>query len=152
MKPLVLAFALILLPVAQAGADVSSPAPSCQKPDESLIKFRGGYGGRLDEPDSVKIKRYNEQGRAFNDCTNKFIETTTAELNRLHNEGNATIRAIVDTANRQQADIVDKVKAAIAGHSLMQSQPDATGWQFPDSDCVLPDQTLLKPFRAIFPE
>ncbi len=99
-------------------------------------------------PDSERIKLYNEQGRAFNDCTNKLIESGTAEMNRIYNEGNATIRAVADTANRQQTDIVDKVKATIAGSASMQSQPDPAGWQFPDPDCVLPEKTLLKRVRG----
>jgi ElaB/YqjD/DUF883 family membrane-anchored ribosome-binding protein len=116
----------------------------CQKPDESLIKFRGIYGGRLDLPDSEKIKLYNKQGRAFNDCMDKLIDSNTAEVNRIYNEGNATIRAVADAANRQQANLADKINAAIGGLHSTESQPDQTGWQFPDPDCVLPEKTLLK--------
>lgn len=144
MKPLFLFLALTLWPMTQARADIAaSSASACQKLDDSLIKSRGGYAGRMEMPDDQKVALYNAQGRAFNDCTRKLIESNNAEMDRIRDDGNAAIRGIADTANRQTADIAEKIEAAIAGRTAVETQTDPSGWQFPDADCVAPDKALL---------
>ena len=140
-----LAVLVFLLPAPSRAGEPASPLV-CQKPDESLLKSRGGYAGRLELPDSEKIKLYNAQGQAFNDCISLQVDSQNREMKRLYDEGNAAIQAIADTTNHQTADIVEKVKAAIArrpagGHAA------PAGLQFPDADCVIPDPSLLKPAR-----
>jgi len=140
-------FAAIAL---QGGAvSAQTPAPAiCQKPDESLIKSRGGYAGRMETPDNEKIAQYNAQARAFNDCMKKLIDTSSAEMDRVRNDGNAAIRAAAETANRQSQDIAEKMEAAIAGRApAPEGQADLAGWQYPEADCVIPDKTLMKPLR-----
>jgi hypothetical protein len=140
-------FAAIVL---RSGAvSAQPPAPAiCQKPDESLIKARGGYAGRMETPDNEKIARYNAQARVFNDCMKKLIDTSGAEMDRVRNDGNAAIRAAAETANRQSQDIAEKMEAAIAGRAPAPAgQVDLAGWQYPDADCVIPDKSLMKPMR-----
>lgn len=137
--------------MAPAHADVApSPAPVCQKPDDTLIKSRGGYEGRMETPDGEKIQRYNAEARAFNDCTRKLIESSNAEMDRIRNDANAAIRAMAETASRQNADIAEKIEAAISGqaHSSVGAQTGMAGWQFPNAECVAPDKALLKPERG----
>ena len=121
----------------------------CQKPDATLIKSRNAYAGRMETPDDEKIKLYNSQARAFNDCMKKLIDSSSAEMDRLRDDGNAAIKAVAETANRQSRDIAEKMEAAMAGRV---PAPDMlaglAGWQYPDADCVAPDQTLMNPARG----
>ena len=126
------------------------PAPAvCQTPDEGLIKSRGGYAGRMETPDDEKIKLYNSQARAFNDCMKKLIDSSSTEMDRVRNDGNAAIKAAAETANRQSIDIAGKMEAAIAGHAPPpEGQAELAGWQYPDADCAVPDKALMKPVRG----
>ena len=136
---------------AQAPAS-TPPSPSvvaCEKPDQSLIKAQAGYAGRMETPDNEKIRLYNSQAHAFNDCMKKLIDSNSAEMDRIRDEGNAAIKTTAETANRQSRDIAEKMEAAIAGHALTaEAQADLAGWQYPDADCVVPDRTLTKPARG----
>jgi hypothetical protein len=136
----------LLIPLAsradQPAAASASPIV-CQKPDDALIKSKAGNAGRMEVPDSEKINLYNAQARAFNDCMKKLIESSSAEMDRSRNDGNAAIRDIAQTANRQIRDISEKIEAANAGGSAAETEPDPAGWQFPDADCVAPDKALL---------
>jgi hypothetical protein len=138
--------------IALQGLAVSAqtPAPAlCQKPDESLIKSRGGYAGRTETPDNEKIAHYNAQARAFNDCMKKLIDTGSAEMDRVRTDGNAAIRAAAETANRQSQDIAEKMEAAIAGRApAPEVQADPAGWQYPDADCAIPDKSLMRTVRG----
>jgi hypothetical protein len=128
----------------------NAPAPAvCQKPDESLITSRGGYAGRMETPDDEKIKLYNAQARTFNDCMRKLIDSSSAEMDRIRDEGNAAIKAVAETANHQSIDIAEKMEAAIAGHTPSSlAQADPAGWQYPDADCAIPDKALMKAARG----
>ena len=100
-------------------------------------------------PDGEKIKLYNTQARAFNDCMNKLIDSSSAEMDRMRADGNAAIKAAAETANRQSQDIAEKMEAAIAGRApLSEEQAKLAGWQYPDADCVVPDKTRMKPARG----
>ena len=147
----------ILLPLAALALPASAdPPPStpattdaCQKPDESLIKSRGGYAGRMEMGDEEKIKVYNAQARAFNDCMRKLIDSGNREMDRVRDDGNAAIKAVAETANRQSRDIAEKMEAAIAGRAAASdAQAAFAGWQFPDADCVVADKTLIRPARG----
>ena len=139
--------------VLRGGAALAQPPTAnppalavCQKPDEGLIKSRGGYAGRMETPDDEKIKLYNSQARAFNDCMKKLIDSSSAEMDRVRNDGNAAIEAAAETANRQSIDITGKMEAAIAGHAPPpEEQAGLAGWQYPDADCVAADKTRMKP-------
>jgi hypothetical protein len=126
------------------------PAPMvCQKPDESLIKSRGGYAGRMETPDEEKIKLYNSQARAFNDCMRKLIDSGNAQMERVRDDGNAAAKAVAETASRQSRDIAGKMEAAIAGRApASDAQADFGGWQYPEADCAVPDSALMEPVRS----
>jgi hypothetical protein len=132
-----------------AGQPAASPPQVCAKPDASLIKSRGGYTGQMETPDNEKIARYNAQARAFNDCMKKMIDSSSAEMDRIRDDGNIAIRSVAETANRQSMDIAEKMHAAIAGEApAPEGQADLAGWQYPHADCVVPDKALLKPLRG----
>jgi ElaB/YqjD/DUF883 family membrane-anchored ribosome-binding protein len=136
---------LIPLP-GRADQPASAAPPACERPDDSLIKLRDDYAGRQEVPEAEKIERYNAQGRAFNDCMKKLIETNNAEMDRIRNDGNAAIRDTTDSANRQSIAIAQKIKAAIAGHAAPdEAQTDWAG--YPDADCLAADKQLLEPVR-----
>ena len=142
---------LILWPIAPASADIAlAPAPACQKPDDTLIKSRGGYEERIEMADDEKIQRYNAEVRAFNDCTRKLIDSNHAEMDRIRDDGNAAIRSITQTASRQNGDIAEKIEAAIAGQAppAAGAQSGMAGWQFPAAECAAPGKPLLKPERG----
>jgi hypothetical protein len=149
---LILATALMLSPAEKSGAanvtDDSPPAP-CQKPDESLLKARGGYISRTDMPDEVKIDSYNAQAQWFNDCTRRRVDSNNTEIDRVREEGNASIHRIADMANQQIGEIQSKIRLAIGGNSSAESlSPDEiTGAAFPAPECTQPDKSLLKPVR-----
>ncbi len=145
----------ILLPLSALAVPAFADPPAftpavtevCRKPDDSLIKSRGGYAGRMEMGDEDKTKLYNAQGRAFNDCMRQLIDSGHAEMDRVRNDGNAAIKAVAETANRQSGDIAEKMEAAIAGRA---APSDAQGQLagFPDADCVVPDKSLVKPARG----
>ncbi len=134
---------------AQPPAEYPLAPAVCPKPDENLIKSRGGYAGRMQTPDDEKIKLYNSQARAFNDCMRKLIDSSSAEIDRVRNDGNAAIKAVAETANRQSVDIAEKMEAAIAGHApSLEGQAELAGWQYPEADCAAPNKALMKPVRG----
>ena len=133
---------------AQAPAANPSAPAICQKPDESLIKSRNAYAGRMETPDDEKIKLYNAQAHAFNDCMKKLIDSGSAEMDRVRDDGNAAIKQVAETANRQSRDIAEKMEAAMAGRApASDMQAGLAGWQYPDADCLVPDKALMKPAR-----
>jgi hypothetical protein len=144
--------ALVLLggaALAQPPATNPSVPAVCQKPDEGLIKSRGGYAGRMETPDDEKIKLYNSLARTFNDCMKTLIDSSGAEMDRVRSDGNAAIRAAAETANRQSQDIAEKMEAAIAGRApAANAQADFAGWQYPQADCAAPEKALVKPVRG----
>jgi len=99
--------------------------------------------------DNDKIKLYNAQARAFNGCTRKLIDSNNAEIDRVRDDGNTAIKSVAETANRQSKDIAEKMEAAIAGRApASYPQADLADWQYPDSDCAIPDAALVKPVRG----
>ena len=145
---LVAGFAALALQGTCAFAQPSAPQV-CQKPDDTLIKSRGGYAGRAEMGDEDKTKLYNRQGRTFNDCMRNLIDSGNAQMDRVRDDGNAAIKAVAETANRQSRDIAEKMEAAVAGRAAASdAQAELAGWQFPDADCVVPDKALMKPARG----
>jgi hypothetical protein len=121
---------------------------TCQKPDETLLKFHGGYGGRTIMPDADRIETYNKQAKQFNDCTQLLIDNRNVEIDKIRAEGNSAIQTVADAANYQLGDIQSKIKRAFAGDfpdTMDVASNEASAWQFPYADCRKPDESLLRP-------
>ena len=147
---MVLGFATLVL---RTGSALAADQPAmalpiiCDKPDMRLIKQRGTYPGRVNTPDLGSAKLYNSwQVLAFNDCMKKLVDTVNANMARVRDDANTTVKAMAETANRQTKDIAEKVRAAIAGQTPSpEGQVELAGWQYPSADCIVPDKVFLKP-------
>ena len=148
-----LVFALMLIPVcataqtkANAPGEISAP---CVKPDQRLIAVQSGDPGSRFGDGRIS-RKYDEQVKAFNDCTRNYLDSADRDIARLRVETTARQDRITQAATDRIHRIEGQIAAAVRAVSAVQAwqtpahgPADAALDAFPDPDCRTPDPRLL---------
>ena len=152
-----LAFTLMLFPasaMAQTGTNARGEPAACVKPDPRLIAVQNGDAGSRFGDGRIS-RKYDEQVKAFNDCTRSYLDRADTEISRLRIETKARQEQIAQSATdrihrmeRQIADAAQAIRTVQAWQKPSPATPSGTLDAFPDPECREPDSRLLEVRRG----
>jgi hypothetical protein len=138
-----LAFLAVISVRAEAlPAQASWPPPTCEKPDDKVLRMRPGNDADAVMAYNARVHRYNRMSAAFTDCSKAYVEGVNREIDQVRARAQQHTREIVDRANARIHAIEAQVNAAVAvgngGTAPAIANPDP---DFPLAACERPVQT-----------
>jgi len=114
----------IPLALAQAPLPDGYPDPQCKKPQVNMVMPSTDERHRADvrtsnDSDAVnsynaKIKRFNGDLTAYNDCMHAYIDKANADVKIVQDQANAELKLITERANSSMKAIQDKIRQAVS--------------------------------------
>ena len=65
-------------------------------------------------PNNLRIKKYNDQARAFDSCMHEYIDKANAAIKRVQSDANAAIQKIASDSNGVIGQMEVKLRDAVA--------------------------------------
>ena len=110
----VLAVALCASSAMAQPADVAPyPDPQCTKPD--LVKPPSSNNDAAQVGIyNARIKRFNREAKAYNDCIHAYLDSANLEVTRIHDQAGIDQKRLADAANAAMKAVQDKIQRALA--------------------------------------
>lgn len=91
------------------------PDPQCKQPDLASIKPPASNNdGAAVSIYNAKVKTFNREAGAYNECINAYVDRSNLELKRIHDQAAADQKRLADNANAAMKDVQDKMQKALA--------------------------------------
>jgi hypothetical protein len=104
---------LICAPSAMAQEAAPYPDPECIKPELVKPPLSNNDAAQVGIY-NAKVKTFNREAKAYNDCMRSYIDKANQEVTRIHDQANEDQKRLAANANAAMAAVKDKIQRALA--------------------------------------